>query len=190
MLGPVADPYFNEEKLTELILYIANRTKDDPTAGATKLNKYLYFADFAAMRKLGHPITAADYQKLERGPAPRRLRPIRAKLLESGAARLEERSDAFGYVRHCLIPLRPARTELFTSDELALVDGVVDRLRTSSASEISELSHRDAGWQLVDEGDTIPYELAFVVAPLDAPPTEAVRAEGRRIAAEYADRLA
>ena len=190
MLERVTYPPYDEEKLTELILYVAGRTSEDPATGATKLNKYLYFAEFAAMRKLGRPITSAEYQKLERGPAPRRLIPIRGKLLASGEARLDERADAFGYVRHCLVPLRPPRTELFTSEELEIVDSVIDRLRTSSAAEMSELSHRDAAWQLVHEGDTIPYELAFVVAPSEAPPTEAVRAEGRRIAVEYAERLA
>ncbi|MGI8776086.1 MAG: hypothetical protein ACR2LJ_01535 [Acidimicrobiales bacterium] len=33
---------------------------------------------------------------------------------------------------------------------------------------MSELSHREAGWQLVNEGETIPYELAFVLAPSEA----------------------
>jgi hypothetical protein len=89
--------------------------------------------------------------------------------VEAGDARLEERSDAFGYVRHCLVPLRPARGEIFTAEELQLVDDVIDRLRGCTAAEISDLSHRDAGWQLVDDGDTIPYELAFVVAPAEAP---------------------
>jgi len=190
MIELVTYPPYDEQKLTELILYVAERTKDDPTTGATKLNKYLYFSDFAAVRRLGRPITAAEYQKLERGPAPRRLRPIRTKLVSEGEARLEERSDAFGFVHHCLIPLRQARTELFTEDELHLVNDVVDRLRSSTAVEISELSHRDAAWQLVKEGETIPYELAFVVAPQQAPPTAAVRAEGERIAAAYANRLA
>ena len=75
MLEEVAYMRYDEEKLAELILYVAEKIQSDRTAGATKLNKYLYFADFSAVRKLGHPITGAEYQRLRHGPAPRRLPP-------------------------------------------------------------------------------------------------------------------
>lgn len=106
MLEEVAYVPYDEAKLTELLLYVAKRTQHDSTAGAAKLNKYLYFADFAAMRKLGHAITGAQYQKLAHGPAPRRLLPLRDQLIRSGEARVEDRTDALGYVHHDLIPQR------------------------------------------------------------------------------------
>jgi hypothetical protein len=190
MLDAVAYVPYDEAKLTELLLYVAKRTQHDRTAGATKLNKYLYFADFAAMRRLGHAITGAEYQKLPQGPAPRRLVPVRAQLVGTGDARLEERTDAFGFVHQDLIPQREPRTELFSAEELEIVDEIIDELRDLSAKQASGLSHREAGWQLVGPGETIPYELAFVLAPSDADPTPAIRAEGRRLLAEYADRLA
>lgn len=190
MIEEVTGIPYSEEKLTELVLYIAKRTLGDRAAGATKLNKYLYFADFSAVRRLGRPITGADYQKLRFGPAPRRLAPVRDHLVRAGDARLEERVDALGYAHHQLVALREPRTDLFTAEELGLVDEVIETLRECSATEVSELSHREAGWQLVDEGETIAYELAFVLAPSEAGPTPAIRAEGERILAQYADRLA
>ncbi|MGI8776085.1 MAG: type II toxin-antitoxin system antitoxin SocA domain-containing protein [Acidimicrobiales bacterium] len=68
----------------------------------------MYFADFSAVRKLGRAITGAEYQRLRFGPAPRRLTPVRQALVRNDDARLEERVDALGYVRHELIPLREA----------------------------------------------------------------------------------
>ncbi|MDQ4068497.1 MAG: Panacea domain-containing protein [Actinomycetota bacterium] len=188
--GEATEVPYREDKLAELILYIAEKTADDRSAGATKLNKYLYFADFAAVRRLGRPITGAEYQKLRFGPAPRRLAPVRDRLLRENDARLDERVDALGYTHHRLIPERDPRTDLFTPEELRLVDEVIEALRELSAIEVSELSHREAGWQLVDEGETIPYELAFVLAPTEAELTPAIRAEGERIRREYGDRLA
>jgi len=188
--GKVADMPYREDKLAELILYIAEQTAGDRSAGATKLNKYLYFAEFAAVRRLGRPITGAEYQKLPFGPAPRRLAPVREKLLRDNDARLDERIDALGYVHHRLIPQREPRTDVFTADELRLVDEVIETLRAMSATEVSELSHRQAGWQLVEEGETIPYELAFVLAPSEVEPTPAIRAEGERVLKAYGDRLA
>ena len=122
MLEEVVYVSYDEDKLTELVLYVAERTQGNWTAGATKLNKYLHFADFAAVRRLGHAITGAEYQELPHGPAPRRLTPVRERRVRSGAARLEKRADAFGYVDDVLVPQRPARTELFSVDELELVD--------------------------------------------------------------------
>lgn len=190
MLEAVVYRAYDEEKLTELVLYVAHRTQGDTNAGATKLNKYLYFADFAAVRRLGRPITGAEYQKLAHGPAPRRLPPIRARLIRSGDARLEERADALGYVHHDLVPQRAPRTSLFSAEELELVDEVIDTLRALNGAQVSDLSHREAGWQLVGDGETIPYELAFVLAPGEAEPTPAIRQEGERLRTEYADRLA
>jgi hypothetical protein len=62
----------SESKLAELILYVAERLRGDPKGGAMKVNKVLFSAEFAHMRLHGVPITGVEYQKLERGPAPRR----------------------------------------------------------------------------------------------------------------------
>ena len=115
---------------------------------------------------------------------------MRDRLLRENDARMDERVDALGYVHHELIPERDARTDLFGAEELRLVDEVIETLRDKTASEVSEVSHREAGWQLVAEGETIPYELAFVLAPSEAELTPAIRAEGERILKEYGDRLA
>ncbi len=135
-----------EAKLRELILYIATETDADP--GATKLNKYLYFADFAAMRILGRPITGVEYQKLPWGPAPRRLLPVRDGLVASGAATVERRADPFGYVHDHLVALRAPDMDLFTAEERTIIDGVIEALRPLTAGQVSDLSHREAGWQL------------------------------------------
>lgn len=181
---------YDEQKLAELVLYIAKKLQNDPRGGATKLNKCLYFAEFSAVRRLGHPITGAEYQRLPQGPAPRRLRPVRDGLVRNGEARLEERTDSFGYRHHDLIPAREPRTDAFSAEELSVVDDVIAELAVMNAAQVSELSHRDAGWQLVGEGETIPYELAFVLAPEQVEMTPAMRAEGQRLLAQYADRLA
>ena len=54
---------FNEGKFKELVLYIASRCERDPTFGAVKLNKELFFSDFWAYAEFGEPITGAEYIK-------------------------------------------------------------------------------------------------------------------------------
>ena len=49
---------YDERKFTELVVYVAARLQSDRSGGATKLNKVLFFADFAHVRRTGRPITA------------------------------------------------------------------------------------------------------------------------------------
>jgi hypothetical protein len=95
----------DEAKFTELVLYVADRLGPDRAGGATKLNKVLFFADHAHVRRTGSPITGAEYQKLPQGPAPRRLKPVRERLVARGEARIE-RAEFLGYELHRLVPQR------------------------------------------------------------------------------------
>jgi hypothetical protein len=74
----------NERKLEELILYISQKCANDKTFGSIKLNKILCYSDFTFYVYNGHGITDMDYQKLANGPAPRRLVPVRDKMIRKG----------------------------------------------------------------------------------------------------------
>ena len=181
MIGAVAtDEKGDEEKLAELILYVADQIRTDPTGGATKLNKILYFAEFSHMRSYGVPITGVPYQKLPEGPAPRRLRPIRDKLIESGEAFLES-DQYFGYPLARLIPKRAADVARFSGFEIKIVDQVVSALWGKTAREVSEMSHRETGWKMVEEGDDIPYVAAYL--PQNIKVTDAMREHAAELAA-------
>jgi len=173
----------NEDKLAELIIYVADRVRKDPTGGATKINKILFYSDFAAVRSQGFPITGVEYQKLANGPAPRRLLPVRKQLIDDGAVcRFED--EYFGRTVHRLIPLREANTEIFGEGELRIVDQVLEALWGMTASEVSDRSHEEMGWQMVDVGETIPYSSAFLS------PRFTVTEAKRKHAAELSRRLA
>jgi hypothetical protein len=173
----------DEGKLAELIVYVAGKIRGDPTGGATKINKILFYSDFAAVRSQGFPITGVEYQKLDNGPAPRRLVPIRQQLIDEGAVdRVED--EYFGKTVHRLVPLREANTKVFKDSELRIVDQVVEALWGLTAAQVSERSHEDKGWQMVDVGETIPYSSAFLSPRFR--PTEAKR----KHAAELSRRLA
>jgi hypothetical protein len=127
---------YDERKFTELMLYVADRLQPDRAGGATRLNKVMFFADFAHVRRTGRPITGATYQKLEHGPAVRRLRPVRDQLVAKGDA--EHRDEDFlGYQQRRLIPLRPADLTAFTDGELATIDKVLSDLHGLDARQVS-----------------------------------------------------
>jgi uncharacterized phage-associated protein len=180
----------DEAKFAELLLYVAGKTLADHHGGAVKLNKYLYFAEFAAVRRIGRPITGVKYQKLRHGPAPRRLLPIRDALVAGGSARLERRQDAFGYEHTDLVPLREADLSRFSGDEIRIIDEIIEELLPLNGSQVSDLSHREAGWMMVSVGDTIPYELALVAPPDEVEVTDEIAGRASDLIVQYADRTA
>lgn len=172
---------YDERKFTELLLYVAERLQSDRAGGATKLNKVMFFADFAHVRRTGTPITGAEYQKLPQGPAPRRLKPVRDSLTASGQARVAT-EEFLGYELHRLVTLRPPDITVFSAVELETIDHVLADLEGLNARQVSDLSHEEAGWRLVDEGDVIPYEAALVGARQASTPTS------QRLQREVAER--
>lgn len=158
---------FSKKKFTELILYVSSQCERDKYWGATKLNKVMFYSDFIAYKNLGHSITGADYQALERGPAPRQLCPVRDEMVKDDALAIDRRS-----LQHRPVALRQPDLQVFEAAEIAIVDKVIASLRHKNAAITSELSHAFLGWQAawaetqVTGGNvTIPYGTVFVYNP-------------------------
>ncbi len=174
---------FNAEKFKELIVYVAAKAQDDPAFGAIKLNKILYYADFAAYRQLGAPITGAAYFKLREGPAPRQLLAARDELIDEGRLEIEERRH-FTYLQKRLAPSPGCAPdpEFLRPEEQALVDQVIEFFWGKSAREVSDYSHREPGWILAEDRTEIPYESAWLSAdPIDQETEEAARRIGAKL---------
>ncbi len=174
----------DEDKLGELILYASGQLLDDPTGGATKVNKVLFYAEFSHIRAHGVPITGVSYQKLPQGPAPRQLIPVRERLIADGAARLQV-DQYFGKPLHRLVPLRGPRVDALSQQELSTVDQVITALWGKTASQVSEMSHQELGWIMVEEGEDIPLSTAYL--PRRAAMSDAARRRARELAASLPD---
>ena len=154
---------FSEQRFKNLLLYVAKSLADDPTFGETKANKVLFFSDFEAYRRLGEPITGADYQKNLYGPTARMYPVLRDELLRWGQLRVERRMIV-DHVQDVLTPLDiEPNMEGFSQEQIAIVDAIVDEMRQYTNVEVSDLSHeKAAGWHLVELGNSIPYESALI----------------------------
>lgn len=168
---------YDADKLRELILHISRQSEGDPSFGAVKLNKILFYADFLAYRKFGRAITGAEYQKLSHGPAPRQLKPLHDRMKHEGAIAVRKK-DCGGYTQHRTLALREPILNKFTAEEIALVDHVIKELWGENAIDVSERSHHFIGWQLAKLGETIPYSVALLTR---RDPTEKERAHGLRL---------
>jgi hypothetical protein len=152
---------YDEAKFTELMVYVATRMANDASFGATKLNKVMFFADFWHYAQYGRPITGAEYQKLINGPAPRRLLPVQDALFQRDEAH-QVRVRVGSYQQKRFVPLREPNLAIFTAQEIDFVDHVINILRDSTATRVSQLSHQLAAWQMAGVGGTIPYNAIFI----------------------------
>lgn len=159
-------------KLRELILYVAQRSEEDFHFGKTKLYKILFFADFGAYARWGRSITGHPYERYPKGPVPARGPALLEFMEERGDAQIVEETH---YDRPILRvrALRPAALDVFSAEELGLVEHVVRALRDDNAKQVSERSHEFIGWQATLPGEVIPYETVFVDAGPLTPDEEA-----------------
>ncbi len=155
---------FNQNKMRELILYLAQAEKGDYTFGRVKLAKLLYYADMSAYVLLGAPITGATYMKRKEGPAAREFVPLRDQMLGIGDAREVPTNYPNGHVGQRLEALRDPNIDLFDEKELKIADEVVERYRGWSGTQLSIESHKEIGWRVADMDAVIPYQ-HFYLAP-------------------------
>jgi uncharacterized phage-associated protein len=172
-------PYWsqNAKKLRELILFVVDRCADEPV-GDIYLNKVLFFSDAFALQHLGEPITGARYQKLAMGPAARALLPLRTEMIHDGDVEVEMVGK-----RRVTRALREPDTSVFSTQEVKLVERVMDLFRGYSATVVSNASHvLSPGWNLVDIGEDIPLQSQLLSTE---PVSPEILARGRELAEKY-----
>jgi uncharacterized phage-associated protein len=151
----------SEEKVKELIVLLSEMSEGDEYFGATKLNKLLFFTDFLAYIQYGKPISGFTYEAQPEGPMLTNFYAIRDELQKNqdiAVARL----NFMGYPQHKTLALRPPDVSKFSAEEMRIISHIVSEYQFMSASQISALSHEFLGWQAVDIGEVIPYEIALV----------------------------
>lgn len=179
----VRPPEFQEDKFKELIVYISGKCQHDPYFGALKLNKLLYLSDMLAFAQFGKSVTGSEYVARQFGPTPRRLVPVRERLVKSGAIVVRTVDKYVGrHPQQQVVPLRPADLSAFSGAEIALVDALIEDSADSTGTELSNFAHRTYAWGLAQMGETIPYEAVFLCG---APATEADKRRAAQLADQY-----
>jgi hypothetical protein len=149
------------EKLRELILYISQSSEADPCFSYVKLNQLLFFSDFIAYLYLGRSVTGQEYQTLPQGPAPRVMLPVLNQMTEDHILVIRE-DEYCGRTQRRPIALRKPALNDFNGEEIALVDKQLHRYWKMSAAQISDYVHQFIGWEIMKQGETIPYQMALL----------------------------
>jgi hypothetical protein len=182
-LGGGRLPAYDPKRFDELVLYIAERTADDKQFGSTKVAKVLFYSDLQSHRELGVSITSAEYQHWKLGPYPPKFEAARSILRHSGRATVVKSRKRFEPDRIVPTNKQPADPQAhgITPEQLAIVDAWIERLSRATANEVSQLSHKHPGYQMVGENQPIPYGAAFLA---ESPPTDDDSSRAKDIAQE------
>ncbi len=174
------------DKLTEAVIYLVHGSRSDPNFGETKLVKLLYYADCAAYRRHGAPITGTTYLHYPHGPYPSDWYKSKCRMQTAGDVQVhsEDIVSAFRvYRQYRWVANRQVQPETLTADECAILDEQLQRFAGFNSAGIEEYSHQELGWLSTEDGEPIPYELAGLS---DMPLSMAELAEAERIAADVA----
>ena len=153
-----------KDKLFEAVLYLAERSLDDPNLGIIKLTKLLYFADVAAYQKRGEPITGATYLHFPHGPHPKNWHKLRQEMESVGDIDVLH-GHGPGSHRYRVLPKRPARLETLSSDDCAILDEQLEKFTSFNTSGIEEHSQYGLGWLATEDGEPIPWEMSGMTDP-------------------------
>lgn len=170
------------DRLRELILYIAEKLKDDPNLGRTKLAKIIYFSDMESFRMHRRPVTGTAFVRMPYGPLPKGFLDALDELKEQGRI-VEIEREFFDYTQKRIVVRSSTPSDLFSKTELVVVDGIIQRFKDWSAVGLSEKSHGVA-WRLTREGNPIPYEYSLYS---DEPLTDEELRHAQHLARKYRD---
>jgi hypothetical protein len=120
--------------------------------------------------------------RLDEGPAPRRLVPVRESLIESGRAKIErvEMPPPFK-AQERLVALDEPKSGLFSDEDLQIVEEQVKRFWEWGGKEISVFSHQFPAWDIAGDKESIPI-CAVLLKGFN--PSDDARTRGMKVAEE------
>ncbi len=125
----------------------------------TRLNKFLFYADFKNYKETSVSITGLRYVHLPLGPVPDNYEYYFASLVNDHAIRIEE----ICFTDHCgekLVSERKPDLSLFSDSELKTLLFVKEHFQNMTSRVISEYSHEERAYKETSPGKLISYSYA------------------------------
>ena len=147
-------------KFTEMVVFFTEKLEP----WKTKLNKLLFYADFEAHMQTGYSISGVQYRAIPMGPVPNNFNSIFEYLANKGEIDIFYKNFANGGTGEQFKPNanKQFNTDLFTENELAILNDVAIRFENASTNEIIETSHKEKAWiENEKEHKLIDYNYSF-----------------------------
>ncbi|WP_225417500.1 type II TA system antitoxin MqsA family protein [Lentilactobacillus kosonis] len=147
---------FDLKKFSNMVLYFASNVSE---LTKTKLNKLLFYTDFAYFSLNTVSISGAAYARLPHGPVPNNYSLLYGSM-ESANLIVEKENSTSKYDWSYYAPNAEFNAALFSKDELAVMHDTLERFKDMNATSISALSHKEDAWIDNDNHKLISYDYA------------------------------
>lgn len=126
----------------------------------SKLNKLLFYADFKHFKEYTLSITGLRYAHLPYGPVPDNYAMYYAVLCSKGLVEFIEESYSDERVGELIKAVKEPDLNIFSPSELRIMASVMEDFKAYAATQISDLSHKEKGYQETKDGQIISYSYA------------------------------
>ena len=148
------------EKFTEMVVFFTEKLQP----WKTKLNKLLFYTDFAMHKQSGYSISGVQYRAIPMGPVPNNFNSIFEYLANNDDVDIYYTTFSDGGIGEQFKPnsKREFNSKLFTEDELQTLENIAERFKNTTTNEIIEISHKEKAWkENKDEKKIIDYKYSF-----------------------------
>ncbi|SFC19222.1 putative zinc finger/helix-turn-helix protein, YgiT family [Flexibacter flexilis DSM 6793] len=155
----------NLNKFAEMVIYFADKTQPFKT----KMNKLLFYADFLMFKQTCFSISGIRYKAREMGPVPYNFQSIFEYLTTNGYLDISYVQFNQGYVgeQFSCRKDRKFNADLFSEEELNVLEKVASFFKSTKTNEIIEFSHKEKAWiNNIKNKDIISYEYAFELSEI------------------------
>ena len=150
----------NFEKITEMVVYFSDKL----SPFKTKMNKLLFYADFLMFKQSCFSISGMRYKAIDMGPVPINFQSIFEYLANKNEIEILATEFPQGYIGEQFKAKnnRPFRVELFSENELNVLEKVANVFKPTSTNQMIEISHLEEAWKKNEKNKSvISYEYAF-----------------------------
>ena len=158
----ISEPQEYVEKFKQILLYILSKIGGKPNIGQTVLYKILYFIDFDYYEKYQEQLIGARYIKNTHGPTPIIFPKIIKELeKERKIETIKSKFYKYDQTKYLINPEVKIDLTGLSAQDLAHIDWELNRLSNLTATQISDLSHKDTPWLVAKDKAMLEYEFSF-----------------------------
>ena len=147
---------FDYEKVCAMVLYFAHKSTE---LLKTKLMKLLNYADMIFYKENGISMSGLKYAHLPYGPVPEYFDMLLGKMAADHVVHIEVVYDN-GYEKHQVVPECDCPDDLFSEEELEVLDRIYNKFKDFGSVDISNYSHKEKGYSSTRQGEIISYAYA------------------------------
>ena len=147
---------FDYEKLCAMVLFFDNKSTE---LLKTKLMKLLNYSDMIYYKENGVSMSGLKYAHLPYGPVPEKFDMLLGKMEADQIAHIDINYEN-GYEKHQVIPECDIPENIFSPEELEVLERIYTKFKDFGSVDISNYSHKEKGYCDTKTGEIISYAYA------------------------------